>query len=276
VIRVGTSGYSYPEWRGAFYPERFSAARMLPYYAARFSTVELNATFRRMPTVSAVAGWDRATPPGFLFALKAPQRITHVARLRDVAGPLAAFLDATAGLGDKRGPVLLQLPPTFKKDTDRLDHCLALVPPSVQIAVEFRHPSWLEEDVYELLRSRNAALCVADTEAGTTPAIATADFGYLRLRDRAYARATLAWWAALAARPEWRAAFVYFKHEETGAGPRLARRLMGLLDPSASAAPAAPRSSRAPRARPESRPPARRSGAGRPARARRRGSTSRA
>jgi uncharacterized protein YecE (DUF72 family) len=232
MIHVGTSGYSYPEWRGSFYPERFPPARMLPYYAERFTTVELNNTFYRMPTGKTITGWDKETPAGFVFALKVPQRITHFARLRDVADPLRYFLDTALGLGTKLGPLLLQLPPNFRKDPDRLGGCLALVPPSVRMAVEFRHTSWLDEEVYALLRARNTALCVADTEESTTPVVVTADFGYLRLRDRAYGPDELARWAATSARAEWQDAFVYFKHEESGTGPALARELVSLLDPS--------------------------------------------
>jgi uncharacterized protein YecE (DUF72 family) len=229
VVRVGTSGYSYPEWRGHFYPERFPAARMLPYYAERFDTVELNNTFYRMPTAKAVGGWAGATPPGFLFTLKAPKRVTHDARLRDVAEPLRFFLDVARTLGDKLGPLLFQLPPTFRKDAGRLGELLALVPPGFRVALEVRHPSWLDEEVYALLRARNAALCIADTEAGTTPLVPTADWGYLRLRDQGYAAAELGEWARTATRPEWRDAFVYFKHEETGTGPALAQELRALL-----------------------------------------------
>ena len=238
MIHVGTSGYSYPEWRGTFYPERFPPAGMLPYYAERFHTVELNNTFYRMPTEKTIAGWDQGTPAGFVFALKVPQRITHFARLRDVADPLRYFLDTAGGLGAKLGPLLLQLPPNFRKDTARLDACLALVPPSARMAVEFRHASWLDEEVYALLRARNAALCVADTEESTTPAVVTADFGYLRLRDRMYTREELLGWAATAARAEWRDAFVYFKHEESGTGPALARELVSLLAVAAPLEPA--------------------------------------
>src|SRR5262245_37527835 len=239
MVHVGTSGYSYPEWRGTFYPERFPTGQMLPYYAARFSTVELNNTFYRMPTGKTIAGWDQDSPPGFLFALKVPQRITHFARLRDVAEPLGYLLETVVGLGAKLGPLLLQLPPNFRKDTGRLGDCLALVPPSVQVAVEFRHASWLDDEVYQVLRARNAALCIADTEDGTTPIVATADFGYLRLRDRAYSPDELARWARTAGRADWRDAFVYFKHEESGTGPALARALVGLLAPGAPAAPSA-------------------------------------
>jgi uncharacterized protein YecE (DUF72 family) len=230
MVHIGTSGYSYPEWRGTFYPDRLPPAQMLPYYAERFHTVELNNTFYRMPTAKTIAGWDEGTPAGFRFALKVPQRITHIARLRDVAEPFRYLLDTVAALGAKLGPLLLQLPPNFRKDAGRLDACLALVPPSVRLAAEFRHASWFDDDVYGILRTRNAALCIADTEEGTTPRVVTADFGYLRLRDRAYGPEELASWAQMAVRPEWRDAFVYFKHEESGTGPALARELVALLD----------------------------------------------
>lgn len=229
MVHVGTSGFGYREWRGSFYPKRFPTARMLPHYAERFHTVELNSTFRRMPTAKAIAGWDQDTPAGFVFALKVPQQITHFARLRDVAEPLRDLLDTVGGLGPKLGPFLLQLPPNFRKDAGRLAACLALVPPPVRVAVEFRHPSWLDDEVYGILRDRNAALCVADTEAGTTPVAVTADFGYLRLRDRAYKPAELARWARTATREEWRDAFVYFKHEESGKGPEFGHALMAHL-----------------------------------------------
>lgn len=229
MVHVGTSGYSYPEWRGSFYPERFTGAQMLPYYAERFRTVELNNTFYRMPTGKTIGGWDADTPAGFVFALKVPRRITHIARLRDVADPFRFLLDTVGALGAKLGPLLVQLPPNFRKDPARLDDCLALVPSGVRLAVEFRHPSWLDDEVYGLLRARNAALCIADTEGGTTPLVATADFGYLRLRDRAYDPDELAAWARTAGRPEWRDAFVYFKHEESGTGPALARDLLRLV-----------------------------------------------
>ena len=233
MVHVGTSGYSYPEWRGTFYPERFPTAQMLPYYAERFHTVELNNTFYRMPTGKTVAGWDQDSPARFVFALKVPQRITHFARLRDVAEPFRYLLDTVGGLGAKLGPLLLQLPPSFRNDAGRLHKCLALVPPSVRLAVEFRHVSWLDDEVYGILRARNAALCVADTEEGTTPVVVTADFGYLRLRDRAYGPDELDRWARTAARTEWHDAFVYFKHEESGTGPALAHELLGLLDAAA-------------------------------------------
>ena len=231
TIRVGTSGYNYAEWKGSFYPADLSAAKMLPYYAARFPTVEINATFYRMPTAKTLAGWDAATPAPFVLALKAPQRITHFARLRGIDEPLRVFCDVARTLGPKLGPLLFQLPPNFKKDTDRLAETLFLLPPDLRCAFEFRHETWLAADVYDLLRRRNAALCVADSEAASTPVVATADFGYLRLRDEGYTDADLARWAETieGLGGGWTDAFVYFKHEEAGTGPAFARRLTELL-----------------------------------------------
>jgi uncharacterized protein YecE (DUF72 family) len=224
-VSVGTSGYAYPDWRGRFYPQTLRASAMLAFYAERFATVEINASFYRMPNPSVLAGWAAATPGNFVFALKAPRRITHDRRLRDVAEPLGLFRDAASALGHKLGPLLFQLPPNFRKDAVRLADFLLLLPPGLRCAFEFRHASWFADDVYELLRGRDAALCIADTEAGTTPDVATACWGYLRLRDVAYADAELDIWAARIQRPGWREAFVYFKHEETAAGPELGARL---------------------------------------------------
>lgn len=230
-VRVGTSGYNYAAWKGSFYPADLSAAKMLPYYAARFPTVEINATFYRMPTAKTLAGWDAATPASFVLALKAPQRITHFARLRGIDEPLRFFCDVARTLGPKLGPLLFQLPPNFKKDTDRLAETLFLLPPDLRCAFEFRHETWLADDVYDLLRRRNAALCIADSEAASTPVVATADFGYLRLRDEGYTGADLARWAETIQGfgGTWNDAFVYFKHEESGTGPAFARRLTELL-----------------------------------------------
>jgi uncharacterized protein YecE (DUF72 family) len=161
---VGTSGYNFPEWKGTFYPAKLPAAQMLEYYAQRLSTVEVNYTFYRMPNAKTVAGWDAATPAGFTFVLKAPQRITHMARLRDVDEPLRYFLETARKLGPKLGPILFQLPPNFKKDLDRLNDLLTQFPADLRCAWEFRHESWFADDVYQALRAGSAALCVADTE----------------------------------------------------------------------------------------------------------------
>jgi uncharacterized protein YecE (DUF72 family) len=177
-----------------------------------------------------VAGWAAATPPAFVFALKAPQRITHLRRLRDVDEPLRLFCDAARALAAKLGPLLFQLPPNFKKDTGRLHDVLGQVPPDVRCAVEFRHASWFADDVYAALRARGAALCVADTEEGCTPDEVTAAWGYYRLRKVDYSDAELAAWAHTLTRPGRTDVFCYFKHEDTGAGPALAIRLQRLLD----------------------------------------------
>lgn len=231
AVRIGTSGYNYPEWKGAFYPADLPATKMLPYYAERFSTVEINATFYRAPTAKILAGWAAATPDGFTFVLKAPKRITHDARLKDVDEPLRYFCDTARTLGPKLGPLLFQLPPNFKKDLGRLGDLLIRLPPGVRCAFEFRHDSWFADDVYERLGTRNAALCIADTEKGTTPLVSTADFGYFRLRDEGYSAEDLKEWSQTVKKlaAGWRDTFIYFKHEESGVGPALAQQLAALL-----------------------------------------------
>ena len=219
-IRVGTSGWNYPEWKGTFYPADTKPAAMLPYYAGRFGTVEVNATFYRMPTAKAVAGWAAAVGPDFTFVLKAPQRITHFARLRDVDEPVRVFCDVARGLGARLGPLLFQLPPNFKKDVSRLGDVLYMVPPELRMAWEFRHESWFADDVYERLRARNAALAIVEDEETTTPVLATADWGYFRLRAVDYTDAQLSTWVETirSTGAGWRDAFVFFKHEERAPG----------------------------------------------------------
>jgi uncharacterized protein YecE (DUF72 family) len=231
MVFVGTSGYSYPEWKGRFYPEGLAAAKMLGYYAGRFPTVEINATFYRMPTPAILAGWQRQVPPSFRFTLKAPRRITHDRRLRDVADPVRAFCDAAAGLGPQLAVLLFQLPPSLRKDLDVFDRFLEALPPKAPAAFEFRHDSWLDEDVYTRLRRRNLALCIADTGSRSTPIVETADYAYLRLRDEGYDDADLARWAATARdlASGGREVFVYFKHEDEGKGPEFAQRLMEMV-----------------------------------------------
>jgi uncharacterized protein YecE (DUF72 family) len=188
---------------------------MLAYYVERFTTVEINATFYRMPSAKTVEGWGAAAPAGFTYVLKAPQRITHFGRLLDIDEPLRYFCDAARTLGDRLGPLLFQLPPNFKKAADRLGKLLAIMPDGFRVAFEFRHESWFDDEVYALLRSHNAALCIADTEEGTTPAVATADFGYLRLRAVEYSDDDLKTWIAKIDQVGggWRDAYVFFKHE---------------------------------------------------------------
>lgn len=230
-VWVGTSGYNYPEWKGSFYPADLSASKMLSYYAERFSSVEINATFYRMPSKKAIEGWAAGTPEGFTFVLKAPKRITHEARLKGVEDPLRYFCETARGLGPKLGPFLFQLPPFLKKDLKSLGDLLSLFPPDLMAVFEFRHLSWFSEDVYDLLRSKNAALCIADTGKGTTPVLPTADFGYFRLRDEGYSDAELMKWSGIVKETcgSWRQAFIYFKHEESGIGPALAQQFEKLF-----------------------------------------------
>jgi uncharacterized protein YecE (DUF72 family) len=230
-LRVGTSGFNFPEWKGTFYPEKLPAVQMLAYYAERLDTVEINYTFYRMPNAKTVAGWDNMVPPGFMFVLKAPQRITHIGRLKDVDDPLRYFTETVRPLGAKLGPILVQLPPNFKQDLARLKDFLTLFPADLRCAFEFRHRSWFEAPVYEALRGANAALCIADTEDGHTPLLATADFGYFRLRDEGYKKTDLARWAATVQElgTSWKEGFVFFKHEASGVGPKLAQKFAALF-----------------------------------------------
>jgi uncharacterized protein YecE (DUF72 family) len=230
-IHVGTSGYNFPEWKGPFYPAKIKPAEMLPYYAQRLATVEINYTFYRMPNAKTVASWQNAVPAGFRFALKAPQRITHVARLKNVDDPLRYFTETIRPLGSRLGPVLVQLPPNFKQDLARLKDFLTLFPADLRCAFEFRHDSWFTDATYEALRGVNTALCVADTGAQHTPLEATADFGYFRLRDEGYTQKDLERWAGnvRALGKDWKDAFVFFKHEAAGEGPLLAGKFAALF-----------------------------------------------
>ena len=231
TIWVGTSGYNYPEWKGSFYPATLPAAKMLPYYAARFPTVEINYTFYRMPTEKLVSGWAAQTPSPYRLTLKAPRRITHDSRLRNCGELVKAFCAAAGTLGDKLGALLFQLPPNAKKDVALLDAFLDDLPPKVCAAFEFRHASWLDDEIFDHLAARNLALCVADSEKMSAPVRVTAEYAYFRLRDEGYTPDDIARWADTIARATsgCRDVFVYFKHEEEGKGPQLARMLIDAL-----------------------------------------------
>ena len=231
MMWVGTSGYNYPEWKGTFYPETLSASKMLPYYAARFSTVEINYTFYRTPTEKILQGWDLATPEQFRLTLKAPRRITHDARLKECGDDVRRFIEVAATLGPKLGVLLFQLPPNLKKDVARLEAVLQAFPVGTRAAFEFRNVSWLDEEIYALLRSRNLALCVADSERLSTPVEITADYAYFRLRDEGYTPDDIDRWGQIIKErtAECGDTYVYFKHEESGKGPEFARRLLESL-----------------------------------------------
>ena len=229
-VRIGTSGYSYKQWKGRFYPKDLPAGAMLAYYAERFPTVEINNTFYRMPRAEMLARWAETTPEGFTFVLKAPQRITHHKRLADVGADLSYFFEAARSLGGKRGPVLFQLPPHMKRDIERLRAFLAGLPPEVKAAFEFRHDSWSDPEVTGLLEGHGAALCQADTdEEPVASLLATAPWGYLRLRRTAYTAADLEAWAARIRGQGWQEVFVFLKHEDEARGPEFAAGLQRAL-----------------------------------------------
>lgn len=229
---IGTSGYNYLEWRGSFYPANLPVAKMLPFYAARFSTVEINYSFYRMPTDAMLRGWAASTPEQFKLTLKAPRRITHAAKLRNCRPLVETFLATAATLHEKLGVLLFQLPPTFKLALAVLEEFLGWLPANVRAAFEFRHASWHVPEVFERLQRHNAALCVAESERVATPLVMTADFGYFRLRDEGYTPDDLRQWAGRLREQQARRRdiFVYFKHEEAGKGPEFAKQLMRLLD----------------------------------------------
>ena len=224
-LRTGTSGFSYKEWKGSFYPEKLPAARMLEYYSRRLDAVEINNTFYRLPRAELLEKWKSQTPEDFAFVLKASRRITHHKRLKDADEPLEYLTrTATEALGAAMGPILFQLPPYLRKDVGRLAEFLETVPDGVRAAFEFRHESWFGDDTYQALSDGGAALVTADTGEGEAPVAATAEFGYARLRRPEYDDGDLDGWAAAFREQGWDDLFVFFKHEDAGAGPALAAR----------------------------------------------------
>ena len=228
MILIGTSGYNYPEWKGSFYPADLAAAKMLPYYAARFPTVEINYTFYRMPNEKILSNWAGQVPAEFRFTLKAPRRITHDAKLLRCEDLTTSFCRVAETLGPKLGALLFQLPPNQKKDLPRLEAFLDTLPPKAPAAFEFRHASWFDAEVFSALKSRNLALCVADSEKLETPLEVTADYGYFRLRDEGYQLKDIEDWGLKieGLKSRCKDIFVYFKHEEEGKGPAFARKMM--------------------------------------------------
>ncbi len=225
-LRVGTSGYSFKEWKGPFYPEGIPPQEMLRYYAERLPAVEINNTFYRLPKASVLEAWADQVPEDFRFALKASRRITHFKRLKGAGDETEYFLRTTRSLGARLGVLLFQLSPKLEADLPRLEAFLDLLPDGTRAAFEFRHPSWFEDPVYDRLRERDFALCTVDDGCAGPEITRTASFGYLRLRGQGYERADLASWAAAIGDQGWEEAFVFFKHEEAGAGPALAMRFL--------------------------------------------------
>ena len=232
---VGTSGYSYKEWKGPFYPADLPTADMLRYYGERLNGVEINNTFYRMPKASVLESWSEQVPESFRFSIKASQKITHHKRLKPEAADETDYLVRTVRtLGPRLGVLLFQLPPNLKKDVERLRGFLEMLPRDIPAAFEFRHETWHDDEVFDALRAHGAALCCADTEEdeGDALLVATAGWGYLRLRRPTYERADLERWAAHIAGQPWKRAFVFFKHEDEGAGPRMAAAFREVVRPS--------------------------------------------
>ena len=226
---VGTSGFSYKEWRGTFYPEKFPEKQMLGYYAERLTAVEINNTFYRMPRASVLENWSSQVPDGFRFIIKASRKITHFGRLNNVGDETEYLVNTTQTLGPKLGAILFQLPGNFKKDLERLEAFLNLLPAGTRAAFEFRHESWFDDTVYELLGRHQVALCLSDSEDEPLAELTgTTSWGYLRLRRERYNNADLKAWLERAEAQGWDEVFVFFKHEEAGAGPELAKRFAAL------------------------------------------------
>lgn len=230
-IHVGTSGYGYKEWKGIFYPEKISPHDMLHFYGERFDAVEINYTFHHMPTVGGLTTWSEQVPDDFTFCLKAPQAMTHLKLLRNVGEETGYFFKTLSVLGKKAGPVLFQLPGSFRANLAVLEEFLGLIPPASPCAFEFRSKSWFSAEILELLRSRGCSLCTADTdEKPAEKIVTTASWGYLRLRRSDYTEADLSQWLERILAQPWERAFVFFKHEEEAKGPELAKRFRELAE----------------------------------------------
>ena len=228
-LYVGTSGFSYNEWKGSFYPKEISNEQMLRFYGERFRSVEINYTFSRMPNAPLLEGWAEKVPAEFKFVLKAPKQITHILRLKNTHKVLSLLLEVSSALKDRLGPLLFQLPPYLKKDTPLLREFIALLPPHRPSAFEFRHESWFDGDVFALLRQHGSALCIAEAEDGIeVPFVSTANWGYIRLRRADYGDVELRDWVKKVYDQNWRDAFVFFRHEDEGKGPKLAKRFLEL------------------------------------------------
>jgi uncharacterized protein YecE (DUF72 family) len=230
-IFVGTSGYGYKEWKGKFYPEKISPKEMLRFYSERLGTVEINNTFYHMPTRSVLASWAEQVPRDFIFALKAPQVITHLKRLKNVGEETEYLFSTLSVLDRKLGPVLFQFPKSFRADHGALKDFLALIPGNMSCAFEFRSPSWLDVEILDLLREKGCSLCIADADENpANEIISTAAWGYLRLRRSDYTDADLSQWIERILSQKWQKAFVFFKHEEEAKGAEMALRFRELAD----------------------------------------------
>jgi len=218
-LLAGTSGYAFKEWKGAFYPKELKDDGMLGFYASKFPAVEINNTFYRLPKENVLREWAAQVPETFTFAVKASQRITHHARLKEQAADTVDFLlKNTAVLGDRLGPILFQLPPNLKKDTNRFRGFLGLLPSDRRYVFEFRHESWFDDEIYDAMRERDIAMCIIEQDEFKCPVISTASWGYLRLHKLDYDNTALTEWANCVTNQRWKEAYVFFKHDESEAG----------------------------------------------------------
>lgn len=235
-ILAGTSGYAFKEWKGSFYPKELKDDAMLGFYATRFPAVEINNTFYRLPKEKVLRSWAEQVPRQFTFAIKASQRITHHARLKPESKELVDYLIRnTSVLGERLGPILFQLPPNLKKDTERLKRFLGELPKERRFTIEFRHESWLEEDVLSALREHDVAMCVAEQPESSCEVVSTASWGYLRLHRLDYDDAALKEWAKRVSSQTWKDAYVFFKHDEgAGSGPPAVEAFVRHVDSSGS------------------------------------------
>ena len=220
-LLAGTSGYSFKEWKGTFYPEDIKADSMLGFYATKFPTIEINNTFYRLPKEHVLLEWASQVPEEFTFAIKASQRITHHTRLKAESQSLVEYLlKNTATLGDRLGPILFQLPPNLKKDIERLKNFLTYLPEGRRYTVEFRNDTWFDEDTFGVLRDRDVAMCISESADLKCPVVCTASWGYMRLHKLDYDQAALEEWAKCVTSQNWTDAYIYFKHDEgEGSGP---------------------------------------------------------
>ena len=230
-LYAGSSGFSYAEWKGNFYPEKLKNEEMLRYYAQRLDTVEINNTFYRMPKADVLSGWREKVPEGFVFVLKASQRITHRQKLEDTDDSVAYLWNIALALGPTLGPILFQLPPFLKRDDEKLKRFADKLPRDMRAVLEVRHKSWFDEAVFQILRDHGISLCYSDTDPTDQddpgleqPFIATADYGYVRLRRAAYDEASLSEWIRQMREHAWKEVFVFFKHEATAPGLALQTR----------------------------------------------------
>lgn len=232
---IGTSGWVYPHWRGVFYPPELPQSKWLDFYTSKFRTVEINNSFYRLPSEEAFKGWRKNAPDGFVFAVKANRFITHIKRLKNADEPLERFLSRATLLGEKLGPVLYQLPPNMKRNDETLESFLKLLPPGIQHVFEFRHPSWFDERVFELLRRYNAGFCIFDMPGFTTPLVATADFAYIRFHGSAilyggcYTDEELSSWAERIKGLEVKRVYIYFNNDMEGYAVMNAKTLSRFL-----------------------------------------------